>query len=83
MMETDLATMIVCARTMGAFRKATLADKRARLVRHGEEVSAQDAADYMSARRAETPPCDEVTPDTTVTCPNCGTTFRVGRRIAA
>ena len=83
MMATDLVTMQVCAQAMGRFRDETLADKRARLVRLGKEVSGQAAADYMSVRRAETPPSGEVTPDQTVKCPNCGTRFRVGRRIAA
>ena len=83
MMATDLVTMQVCAQAMGRFRDETLADKRARLVRLGKEVSGQAAADYMSARRAETPPSGEVTPDQMVKCPKCGTRFRVGRRIAA
>ena len=89
MMATDLATMQVYATAMGGFRDKTLADKRARLVRLGKEVSAQAAAEYMRAkraetpRRAETPPEAEVTPDSTVKCPKCGARFRVGRRIAA
>lgn len=83
MMASDLGSMQVHARAMGGFRDETLRDKRARLVRLGKEVSAKKAADYMSAKRAETPNGAEVTPDTKVTCPNCGTTFRVGRRIAA
>ena len=95
MMATDLATMQVYATAMGGFRDKTLADKRARLVRLGKEVSAQARTEDRRANRAETPkraetptraeppPEAEVTPDSTVKCPKCGARFRVGRRIAA
>ena len=86
MMAPDLVTMQVYAQALDKFRDRTLAEKRARLVRLGREVSAKEAAAYMSAKRAETPPEAgevEVTPDSTVKCPKCGTRFRVGRRIAA
>ena len=73
----------VVAQTMGGFRKA-MADIPFALVADGETVS--EATLRARAKRAAAErraAAKQVTPDTHVTCPSCGTTFRVGRRIAA
>ena len=84
MMDTKLAKMQVHAKTTGIFRDGTLADKRAKFTRRSTEVSKATAQAYMAQKRNEqTLKFEEVTPDTTVRCPKCKYTFRVGRRVAA
>ena len=73
----------VVAQTMGRFRQS-MADIPFAFVANGETVSAEklrERAKRLAAKRREN--ALQVTPDTQVTCPNCGATFRVGRRIAA
>jgi hypothetical protein len=74
----------VVAQTMGSFRKA-MADIPFAFVAGGEAVSEKtlrERAKLLARERAERA-AKQVTPDVQVTCPNCGATFRVGRRIAA
>ena len=86
----------VVAQTMGKFRNA-MADIPFAFVADGETVSeatlreraktlarerAERAAE-KAARARQSASAAQVTPDTQVTCPNCGATFRVGRRVAA
>ena len=89
----------VVAQTMGKFRKAmadipfafvadgeavserTLRERAKLLARERAERAAEEAAKATRARQAVS--AAQVTPDMQVTCPNCGTTFRVGRRVAA
>ena len=81
-MHPKLNKMIVRAEAMGSFRDVTLADKHAKFIRLGKEVSSNAAKAYMNNKRDEAK-AEEVTPDTMVTCPKCKYTFRVGRRVAA
>ena len=86
MIDAKTNKMYVDARTLkGSFRDKTLADKTARFVRRGTEVSAETVDSYADMKKAETPngAGAEVTPDSTVKCPKCGCRFRVGRRLAA
>ena len=84
-MERSGERMFVCAQTMNAFRTETLADKKVRYTRRGEEVSAEAVKVFTETKKAEIRNGEEtaVTPDTMVQCPKCGYRFRVGRRIAA
>lgn len=70
----------VVAQTMGKFRDS-LADLDFTLVSGGQTVSERTLQSRAAKRRRSHD--DEVTPDTQVTCPNCGHRFRVGKRIAA
>ena len=77
----------VVAQTMGKFRKA-MADIPFAFDCGGETVSAEKLNERARRSRSRRPataegPAKQVTPDVQVTCPNCGTTFRVGRRVAA
>jgi len=80
----------VVAQTMGRFRQS-MADIPFAFVADGETVSEatlrerarQLAAERRAAAAKRSAAAKQVTPDTQVTCPNCGATFRVGRRIAA
>ena len=78
----DFKRMYATSATMGGFRQS-LNDIRFRVVRgRGKDESVESAEDW--AEKAEElkseAPC--VVPDQMVTCPNCGTRFRVGRRNA-
>ena len=60
-----------------------LADKTFKVIWKGREVNGKNLAkqyrnDIKENRKHKT----EVTPDTIVECPNCGTSFRIGKRIA-
>ena len=60
-----------------------LADKTFKVLWKGREVNGKNLAkqyrnDIKENRKHKT----EVTPDTIVECPNCGTSFRIGKRIA-
>ena len=76
--------MLVNARAMGGFREGTLADKKARFTRCGNDVSYEAVKAFVEKKKAEIPDGGEcVTPDTMVKCPKCGYSFRVGRRLEA
>ena len=84
-LDADCRTMHVTAQAMGEFRTETLADKHA-VVRIGGAAAKRaeveryiDRAEIRYAKRRASMVC--VTPDTTVTCPSCGSTFRVGRQL--
>ena len=86
----------VVAQTMGKFRKA-MADipfafdcggetVSERTLRERAKLLARERAERAAAKAArarQSASAAQVTPDTQVTCPNCGATFRVGRRVAA
>ena len=78
----DFKSMYATSATMGGFRQS-LNDIRFRIVRgrdKGEHMeSAEDWAEKAEELRSEAP---SVVPDQMVTCPKCGTRFRVGRRNA-
>ena len=90
MMSADLKTMLVKADTMGMLRTDTLSDKKAVFTRRGSEVSAETVKAFAEDRLSQTPSpayaaqghrnYAYVTPDTVVTCPKCGYSFRVGRK---
>ena len=73
--------MFVAAQTMGSFRTA-IGDIPFRMSHRGKEVDPRDeraakerrADEIREARR-------HVTPDTLVTCPQCGCEFRVGKTL--
>lgn len=71
----SLKTPFVAAKTMGAFRRG-VADKAVRPTLAGKPVTAKEIAELNAKRKEE---CAHVSPDTIVECPNCGTTFRVGK----
>lgn len=78
----------VVAQTMGRFRRS-MADIPFAFVADGETVSeatlrerARQLARERAERAAKRAAAKQVTPDVQVTCPNCGATFRVGRRAA-
>ena len=64
-----------------AVSERTLRERAKLLARERAERAAEEAAKAARARQAAS--ATQVTPDMQVTCPNCGTTFRVGRRVAA
>jgi len=82
---TDLKTMYAACKSMAPL-SGCLADKKARVVFRGREYSNPEdaAAAYDETRhgRGEGWDLDEVTPDTVVECPKCGSRFRVGRSLS-
>lgn len=81
-LDADYACMFIAAQTMGNFRHS-LSDIPFRMMHCGEEVSGTEAErDRKNAQarlRRENDSRVNVTPDTVVTCPECGTEFRVGK----
>ncbi len=75
--EQDMETMFVAAQTMGKFR-TSLSTKKVKLLRKGVEAT---TADMINLNRDQKEEIARVSPDCTVTCPNCGTTFRVGKKL--
>ena len=79
--DKTLSKMEIVAQTIGDFRNC-IADKSFTITYRGEDVDGAKLAAEVRAcaarkqHRGET----EVTPDSLVECPNCGTRFRVGRR---
>lgn len=82
--EKDMKTVTLVAQTMGSFR-GSLNDKEVKPFYQGEEVprtkaakmvieAQKDDAAYRSSRV-------NVSPDMVVTCPECGTEFRVGKQL--
>ncbi len=86
-MDTAFDKILVCAQTMGDFRDKTLADKKVRFTRRGNEVAAEAMKVFAKSKKAEASVSggdgEAVTPDMMVKCPKCGYAFRVGRRVAA
>ena len=80
--STDCKKMFVKAQAMGNFGHC-LADKKLRVRHCGKEIGkaeTKELVDEQSSAYSDTKPDrPSVTPDTVVTCPNCGTEFRVGR----
>jgi len=70
-----LKTPFVAAQTLGNFRQS-IADKAIRPTLHGRDTSLARVKELDRQARQEHP---HVTPDTMVTCPKCGTEFRVGK----
>lgn len=82
--EKDMKTVSLVAQTMGSFRKA-LNDKEVKPFYRGEEVTRTKAAklieDEAEKGREYQRNRVNVSPDTLVTCPKCGTEFRVGKKL--
>lgn len=82
--EKDMKTVSLVAQTMGSFRKA-LNDKEVKPFYRGEEVTRTKAAkiieDEAEKGREYQRNRVNVSPDTLVTCPKCGTEFRVGKQL--
>lgn len=82
-MDKNLSSMYVSAQTMGDFRKC-IGDKKVKIVHGEKEISKCDAAKMdqeVSEAHEEIKQRLAVTPDTVVTCPKCGTEFRVGKQL--
>lgn len=75
--NTDLKTVFVAAQTMGEFRNS-LSDKKIRPFVAGEEVCIKTARKVVKKALKRIP---SVTPDEMVECPECGTRFRVGKKL--
>jgi len=80
-LDADYRTMFVAAMTMGSFRQS-IGDIPFRMEHCGETVDpvAENAAKARKAETIRETRRNNVTPDTVVTCPNCGAEFRVGER---
>jgi len=72
----------VVATTMGEFRNS-LSDIPMRRVMHRKECSAEEVSEAISEHyeKRNKSARQNVTPDTVVTCPSCGTEFRVGKQL--
>lgn len=81
--EKDMKTVTLVAQTMGLFRKA-LDYKEVKPFYRGKEISRAKASKLVTEAQKEDAEYKQrvnVTPDTTVECPFCGTTFRVGKKL--
>ena len=85
-LDKECKQMFVAAQSMGAFRTVTLADKHAEVRIRGEVATETEVERFKDEHKARSEQYKAsmlcVTPDTTVTCPNCNTTFRVGKQLA-
>lgn len=89
-LTTDCREMHVKAQTMGLFATSTYNGLKFTLKRRNRTIRPEDGAEMQSEKmrkqsemRKVYRELKEVTPDLSVTCPNCGTTFRIGRKMAA
>lgn len=79
-LDANYAQMFVAAMTMGGFRQS-VGDIPFCMVHCGETVDLEEER-VAKERKAETirrQSRQNVSPDTVVTCPKCGTEFRVGK----
>lgn len=81
-MNRDCTQMFIAAQTMGDFREC-VADKKVKVIHCDRELSEDETAQLVreSVERHEANRRENVSPDTLVTCPNCGTEFRVGKQL--
>ena len=70
--------MLVQAQALGSFSKATLADKKPRYVRGGQDISEEEAMAKPEPKEKKECKCQSKV-DSYVKCPNCHTRIRVGR----
>ena len=70
--------MLVQAQALGSFSKATLADKKPRYVRGGQDISEEEAMAKPEPKEKKECKCQSKV-DSYVKCPKCHTTIRVGR----
>lgn len=85
LLSRDCKTIYPVAETMGDFRDC-LSDLKPHVMHNRKELNDMELRREVNAQRAKYEAGKEatrlsVTPDTMVTCPNCGTEFRVGRQL--
>lgn len=82
-LSTDLKSVYVCAQSMGSFRANTYSTNEVSLHRRGKEMTKDEVDSMVSTAKKRNEDWKknviEVTPDTVLTCPTCGTLLRVGR----
>lgn len=96
MLDTDLKTMYVAAQTLHPFRKAAYSgmnDFKFTTRHAAKELPKETVERRMAAKREQAALLRNargikreaygVTPDVTLSCPNCGFKIRVGRKLAA
>lgn len=83
-MNTDFTEMYVSAQTLGDFRHKTLEGIKWHTTYHGSDRSNDEVREMNDyERQANTKrKFIEVTPDTVIECPKCGTEIRVGKALA-
>ena len=80
--NVEMTGLSVSAKIGGELSKC-LADKTFKVIWKGREVNGKNLAkQYRNDVKENRKHKLEVTPDTIVECPNCGTSFRIGKRIA-
>lgn len=80
--KSNASKIVVCAQTMGFLRGDLLADKKPRFFRGKSEVDAAGLAKLdRAAKKNAAGKKKAAIPDTMVTCPDCGSEFRVGRQL--
>lgn len=78
--KNDMKTVFVAAQTMGPFREI-LSKKRVRAFVKGKEATKESAQLIAKEARRNDKRKPSVTPDLMVSCPNCGTSFRIGKQL--
>ena len=79
-MSKDMKKLTITAQTMGEFREC-ISDKKVHIYHGGKELSKHQAEKMVIEQRERVENRLAVTPDTVVTCPKCGTEFRVGKEL--
>ena len=81
-MDKECEKMNVIAQTIGEFREC-LSDKKVKIIHGNRELSEAETAQLIreSEEHYESSKRICVSPDTMVTCPECGTEFRVGKQL--
>ena len=82
-MNTDFTEMFVSAQTLGDFRHKTLEGIKWHTTYHGSDRSNDEVRELNDTVRDVNSKRKfiEVTPDTVIECPNCGTEIRVGKAL--
>jgi len=84
-LNSDYSEMFAAAQTIGEFRKS-LKDVKFKMVHCGMDVDPKEALKDKEFRKQAIAEKRQkrvnVTPDTIVSCPECGTEFRVGKSLA-
>lgn len=74
--------MVAVAQSMGSFRLNTYVGKKVRLMSANGRRELEPGEYERRVRKAREERLACVTPDTTVSCPKCGYSFRVGKKLA-
>ena len=82
-LAADFKSVYVCAQSMGSFRTSTYTANKVELYSKRKAISDDEVEKMKSAAVARNEAWKknmiEVTPDTVLTCPTCGTLLRIGR----